>query len=810
MGEVYLAEDSRLGRKVALKLLSAEFTKDEDRVRRFQQEARAASALNHPNIITIFEIGQVDSSHFIATEFIDGETLRQRISVGQLSVRDGLEISIQIATALSAAHYAGIIHRDIKPENIMLRPDGFIKVLDFGLAKLTEKAAELESAYSDPEAATRALLNTDPGIVMGTVSYMSPEQARGYRADARTDIFSLGVVLYEIVAGRKPFEGSTISDVIALILGKEPPLLARYSPEVPAELERIVTKALAKDREERYQTAKDMLIDLRRLKQRLDVRAELERSGHAAWPSETILTSSGGRTTITTINETPIVPSESSGVKPSSSAEYLISEIRQHKRGAVLAVAAVVLAVLGVVYFAATGRDGPLDSIAVLPFSSTNGDSNPNDLSDTLTESIINNLSRLPGVRVMSFSSVSRFKGQQSDPRAVGRDLSVRAILTGRVTQRGDSLTISIELVDASDNSHIWGQQYARKYADALLVQEEIAKDISDKLRLSLSGEQKKKLEAYQLYLKGRYYWSKRTADGLKQGVDYFEEAIENDPGYALAHAGLADCYNMLVIYSRLAPTEGFPKAKAAAVRALEIDDSLAEAHASLAFVKSRFEWQWAEADREFNRAIQLNPNYAPAHQWYSNFLASVGRLSEAIEEARRTFELDPLSLITSSHQGWIFYLAGQYDQALERSRKALVLDPNFFAARRYAGLAYAQKGQFDQAIDELRRAVSLSSGSALMKAELANVLAVAGKKAEAEQALEELRQMSTQRHVSSYMFALIYAGLGENDEAFRWLEKAFEERAEYLVYIKVDPRMQGLRQDPRFADLVQRIGLSL
>jgi len=376
MGEVYLAEDGRLGRKVALKLLSADFTRDVDRVRRFQQEARAASALNHPNIITIFEIGQFDTSHFIATEFIDGSTLRHRMYAG-MSTREALDVAIQITTALSAAHSAGIIHRDVKPENIMLRPDGFIKVLDFGLAKLTEKSAEWEAAGGDPEAATRALVTTDPGIVMGTISYMSPEQARGLRADERTDIFSLGVVLYEMVAGRKPFDGGTISDVIALILGKEPPLLARYSQDVPAELERIATKALTKDREERYQTAKDMLIDLKRLKQRMDVQAELERTGQSGWDNSNGLTSSGSKpSAVTTISEVPFAFSESTStaMRPTSSAEYLISEIKSHKRGLAVAMAAILIVGAAVAYFAFSGNGvKPFDSVAVLPFQTSNG-----------------------------------------------------------------------------------------------------------------------------------------------------------------------------------------------------------------------------------------------------------------------------------------------------------------------------------------------------------------------------------------------------------------------------------------------------
>jgi len=553
-----------------------------------------------------------------------------------------------------------------------------------------------------------------------------------------------------------------------------------------------------------------MLIDLKRLKQRMEVQAELERSGHSGWESGNGLTSSGPKpSAVTTITEIPFSRSDSVAIRPTSSAEYLISEIKSHKRGLALAMSALLIAGVAVAYFAFSGNGiKPIDSVAVLPFQSSNGDQNSDAMSDSVTEKIINSMSRLPGVRVMSYSSVLRYKGQQPDPRAVGRDLGVRGVLTGRVVQRGDSLTIYIELVDASDNSRIWGQQYNRKFSDALLVQEEISKDIADKLRLKLSGADRKKLDAAQLYLKGRYYWSKRTADGLTQGADFFQQAIDNDPNFALAYVGLADCYNMLVVYSKLSPKEGFPKARDAAVKALELDDSLSEAHTSLAFVKARYEWKWSEADREFNRAIDLNPSYAPAHMWYSNFLASQGRFDQAINESKRTQELDPLSLISKSHLAFIYFFDHKYDLAIERSKKAIELDATFFVARRYAGLAYQQKGQYDEAIAEFQKAVN-SSSSSLIKAELANIYGSAGKRAEAEQILAELTEQSKKGQVSSYLFALIYTGLGEKDQALDALEKAYEERAEFLVYLNVDPRMQGLRSDPRFGDLISRIGLT-
>ena len=812
MGEVYLAEDTRLHRKLALKLLSAEFTQDETRVRRFQQEARAASALNHPNIITIFEIGQSEGRHFIATEFIDGQTLRDRMNKDPLRLREAINIAIQVGRALATAHDNGIIHRDIKPENVMLRHDGYVKVLDFGLAKLNEKSGEIISS-SDPDAITKSLVKTEPGIVMGTVSYMSPEQARGTKMDARTDIFSLGVVLYEMVAGRKPFEGATISDVIALVLYKDPPPLARYSPEVPTELERIAHKALAKDREERYQTVKDLAIDLRRLRQHLDVEAELERSRPSASFKDAITrTTSGEQKTITpsgdrvtTILESGSVPE---AVRTSSSAEYIVTEIRRHKKSVGAIIATLALAIASVIYFTSASRKHVIDSLAVLPFANTSGDPNTESLTDGFTEGVISTLSRVPSLRVRSFSSVYRFKGQQVNPQSVADDLRVHAVLTGRVSQRDDNLTVNIELVDALDNSHLWGKQYNHKFSEILLLQEEISKDISEKLDLSLSGEDKKRFEAYQLYLKGRSYWNKRTTQALKSSADYFQQAIDLNPNYAAAHAGLADCYNMLVLYSALQPNEGFPKAKAAAMRALELDDSLAEAHSALAFVSFRYDWNWSEADKEFNRAIDLNPNYAPAHQWYSNYLIAMGRMGQAITEAKRTQELDPLSLVIGSHRAFVFYFAGQYDQAIAICKKTLELDPNFYVARRYLGLAYEQKRMYAEAIAEYGQAVSLSGGSMLMKSHLGHAYAASGDKAKAQQVLNEIEERSKQGYVSAYLTAVIYAGLGEKDQAFKWLEKAYEERAEFLVYMKTDPRLETLRADPRFQDLLRRIGL--
>jgi serine/threonine-protein kinase len=796
MGEVYLARDTRLGRKIALKFLSAEFTKDEDRVRRFQQEARAASALNHPNLITIFEIGEVDSVHFISTEFIEGETLRRRLATRRLSNNEIFEVAIQVGSALATAHAAGITHRDIKPENIMVRPDGVVKVLDFGLAKLTEVSTTGESAI-DPTAVTKKVVETNPGVVMGTVSYMSPEQARGAPVDARTDIFSFGVVLYEMTAGRVPFEGSSFGDIITGIIGKKHQPLARYSPDVPAELERIVGKALAKDREERYQSIKDLLIDLRRLKQRLEVEAEIEQSSPPEWARDAVMgRRSGSGDTIT-------LGASSQPVRTTSSAEYLVSEIKRHKKMTILVLAAAVIAAVAIT-FVSTRR--PINSIAILPFTNQTGDAGMDSISDEITEGIINHLFELPPLRVISYGSVEQYKGRQLDPQAVGKELGVSAVMVGRISKRDDVIAVNAELVDARDKSRIWGAQERLKFSDLTLAQHRLARSVMEKLGLKLSDEQRKELDAQDLYATGRNYLNQRTTDGLNKGIEHFDKAVALKPNYALAHAGLADCYNMLASYGQKPPAEAFALAKAEARKALEADDSLAEAHTSLAFALLRGDWKWAESEREFRRALSLNPKSAQAHQWYSILLVALGRTDEAIAHTKRAQELDATSSIIRSHLGLVYFFSHRYDDSIAACQKVLELDPTFFAARRYLGQAYAQKGKYEQAIDEFQSASS--SGSPLMRAELAHTYALARKRSEAEKILADLQQLSSERYISPYHIALIYSGLGNKEETFKWLEQAFRGRADYLVYLKVDPRFDWLHRDPRFASLVDRIGL--
>jgi serine/threonine-protein kinase len=809
MGEVYLAEDTRLGRKVALKILNADLTRHEDRVRRFEQEARAASALSHPNILTIFDIGKEDPTHFIATEFIDGQTLRSTLTRARMKISEVLDIALQVAGALAAAHASGIIHRDIKPENIMVRSDGLIKVLDFGLAKLVEA----EAPSTDSGARTIAKANTDPGTVMGTAAYMSPEQARGQKVDARTDIFSLGVVIYEMIAGRTPFEGETASHIIVSILEKEPAPLMRSSPDAPAELERIVTKALAKDADERYQTIKDLLIDLKRLKQRRDVDAEIERSISPDTISRSAVATSSGPEAVAAA----ISSAGSTGniaAHTTSSAEYLVSGIKQHRKGVIATLALLLIAGAALVYSFYPAGSVAIDSIAVLPLTNAGSDPNMEYLSDGISEGLINSLSQLQRLRVTARTTAFRYKGKEVDPQQVGRDLNVRAVLMGRVRQVGDSLNIQVDLVDATSGAQLWGEEYNRKLSDILAVKQEISREITDKLRLKLSGDEQMQItrsdttnpEAYQFYLRGRYHWNKRTGDELKKAIEQFQQAIDRDPNYALAYAGLADCYMLLEQYAGVPSSETAPKAMAAVERALAIDDTLAEAHTSLAFYYHQ-SWRWEESEKEFQRAISLNPNYPTARHWYQILLGVLGRDDEALAEIKRALELDPLSPILEVNIGEAYLRKGDLDSAMEHAKRLVQLDPNFSLAHHIYGLIYLKQRRYAQAIAEFQQNVT-NDRSAHSLSFLGYAYALAGRRDEAVAVLKELEAKFTKRESLPQYVAAVYAGLGDKDQAFAWLEQAFQARNGTLVFLVTDLPFDPLRSDPRYADLLRRMGL--
>jgi len=813
MGEIYLAQDTKLGRRVALKLLPSQFTSDAERVHRFEQEARAASALNHPNIITIHEIGQANDTHFIATEFVEGQTINQRLAIGKMKLIEVLEVAIQVANALTAAHAAGIVHRDIKPENVMLRPDGYIKVLDFGLAKLTEKF-DSEDSF-DPEATTKPLRDTSPGVIMGTVSYMSPEQSRGNRVDSRSDIFSLGVVIYEMATGHRPFIGDTMSDVMAAILEKEPPPLAKYLPHAPAELQWIISKTLAKDREARYQTIRELLNDLKRLKHQLEFGAEQTRVARTSSFGEASGSlrrsdSLGNQSNSSPSYDTEVMESPHPTVSGQSSS---IGKPR-HKRRRVTVLFALIAVVAVAGYFGLRPKQHLTNSIAILPFVRNNLDAATDSMVDGVTQAVIQNLSRVPKLKVRSLISVLRYKVSGSsdlpDPRDVGKELQVPVVLTGRATKQGDRLLISVELVDTKDNSYIWGQSYDRKPSELLALQEEITREVSTRLKLDLNTAEQAEREAYQFYLRGRYYWNRRTAGDLRQGVDSFEQAIRRVPTYAPAYAGLADSYNMLGTYGAISSAEASVKAREAAQRAVQLDDSLAEGHNSLAFVKHRYDWDYAGAEKEFRRAIELDPNYAPARQWYASYLISMGRTSEGLEEVKRCQELAPLSLIGNSHMALMLYYARRYEQSLEQSQKILAIDKEFFAAHRYAGLAYEQLGKYKEAIEALIKARVLSGDSPIILTALAHAYAVSGNPVEARRVLDEVTANTSKRKVPAFDLAIAYVGLGEKEKAFSLLGTALEDHNEYLIYLQVEPRFDPLRKDPRYAQLVGRMGLSM
>jgi len=813
MGEVFLAEDTRLNRLVAIKFLAEEFSRDADRLRRFMQEARAASALNHPNIITIHEIGKADEKHFIATEYIDGETLRVRLENGHLPLSEVLSVAVQTAEALAAAHAAGIVHRDIKPENIMLRADGYVKVLDFGLAKLTER----QTPVLDSEAQTRALQKTADGVVLGTLAYMSPEQSRGKQIDERTDIWSLGVVLYEMLAGHTPFAGETMSDIIAAIIKSEPPPIESGDEEIPHELQRIVRKILQKNADERYQTAKDLLVDLKTLRRDLDLQDALERTIPPARKSEMAQATVDSSLHVPTQVINATTGAENS-LQTTSSAEYVVSEIKKHKRSFTIGLTILLLASIGLGYWFFANRSAnakQIESIAVLPFVNEGGNTDTEYLSDGMTESLINSLSQLPNMKVIARSSAFRYKGKDMDLSRIARELNVQAIINGRVVQRGDTLSISVELMDAQNNTQLWGRQFTRKSADIFALQDEITRQVMDSLRVRLTGAQEERVtkrytdneEAYKLYLQGRFHWNKRH-QSLKKAVEYFKQAIEKDPNYALAYAGLAESYALFGEYDVEPPKESAPKGKAAALKALEIDPNLAEAYTALAYIKTDFEWDFEGAEKDYLKAIELNPKYATARQWYGEYLTQMGRFDEAAAQTRQAQEFDPLSPVINEQMSWLLMYQDQYDRAIESSRKTLELDPNFLGAYGNIGWAYEEKKMYMEAVAAYQKRRMLLGESQQTIEAFEEAYKKGGWKGYLQKELELNKEKFKQGKISAGVIAIQYALLGENEEALKWLEQSYENREDAMAWLKVEPAWIPLRSDPRFQDLMRRVGL--
>jgi serine/threonine-protein kinase len=812
MGEVYLAQDtSELGRAVALKIVPAEVANDKGRLQRFTLEARTVSNLNHPNILTVYEFGQTESGSFIATEYIDGVTLREHVSGRRLKLVDILDLAIQIVAALNAAHEAGVTHRDLKPENVMVRRDHIVKVLDFGLAKLAAPPSNLRSKEIDSEAGT--IVQTEPGMVMGTVAYMSPEQSAGHGIDQRTDIWSFGVLLYEMLAGCVPFRGKDVHRQIIAIQETEPAPLATLVEGVPDRLEEIVAKCLAKNKDERYQTAKDLLIDLRNLRRKLDVDAEIERTVAPALRS-----TSGGASPASTQVRPLNGETTNTIASPTSSAEYVVAGIKQHKFAAGIALLLLVTSVaMTGLYLRGRNTTAAIKSIAVLPFQNRSADKDTDYLSDGLAESLVFRLSQLPGLKVSPTTSVMQYKGKESDLSKIAGELGVDSVMTGRFTKRGDNLDITVELVDTRNNKSLWGEQYERKMSDLMATQREIANAITEKLQLQLAGNESgiaKKYtssnEAYQLYLKGRFHWAKRTKDDLQKSIEAYKQAIEIDPEFALAYVGIAYSFNSMGKNPDAAPKDSIPFAKAAAARALELDPSIAEAHAAMADSLAIGDWNWTESEREFKRSIDLDPNLSYTHLAYAgSYLTAAGRAAEVVSESERALELEPLSLINNTVMASSLLYGRKFDQALTQARKAFDLDQNFPLSRLWLSLALIANGKYDEAIalgNDVQQQ-SPARWTILCSTGLAH--ARAGRPTEAGKILSELREIQKTQYVRTYYVAMIYAALGDKDNAFVELEKSFRDKDCYLPRARVDPFMDPLREDARFKDMMKRIGLT-
>ena len=814
MGEVYLAHDVKLDRKVALKILPAELASNQDRMRRFTQEARAAAALNHPNIAHIYEVDESDGVNFIAMEFIDGFTLRGLIHGKQTEMSKLLRYLQHVAEGLAKAHAAGIVHRDLKPDNIMITREGHAKILDFGLAKLIEQ--QPMAGGNSSEMATAVMPQySSPGTVMGTVGYMSPEQAQGKtkEIDQRSDIFSFGCILFEAATGKKPFQGDSVVKSLHMVIYEAAPTISDLNPSAPPDLQRIVRRCLEKDPEERYQSIKEVTIELKQLRREL-AGAPFDTTVPPPPKTDATRAPATESTSQQSLGGSAGISSRSLSTR-ASSAEYLVSGIKRHKLIAAIVVLMIVAgAILGRWYFHARDTEVAIESIAVLPFVNQNHESDSEYLSDGVTESIINSLTQLPNLRVIARSSVFRYKGKESDPLTAGKELGVRAVLTGRILQRGDSLTISTELLDVRDNKQLWGEQYSEKISDLLSVQREIASKITANLRLKLSGEQQKLVakhytdnpEAYQLYLKGRFYWNKRSTEGFKKASEQFQQAVDKDPSFALAYVGLSDSYSVMEQYAGIPSSEALPKARAAVLRALQIDDSLAEAHASFGLINEH-SWQFADAEKEYKRAIELNPNYPTVHHWYALLLAATGRPDDGMAEVKRAQQLDPLSAIIAANVGNHYLGRGDLNAASEEYKKAIELNPNLGLAHTFLGLTYLKQRREQEAMAELQKAVEVTGRASQELGTLGYGYGTMGQRAEAMAVLRELEEKYARRESPGVYLAEVYAGLGEKDQAFAWLEKDFQARSSLLVFINffaLDP----LRDDPRYTDLQRRVGL--